>query len=232
MAYFSKGTIPMPLLRAAITGTCALAVLLVGCRGSALIRANALLESGDYASARALYARMVATEPGNFAAHYGLGMSWCAEAMFKSELGLAEPDDWFEAISQLTIASRLDTIGEVRRTLAVLHYNLGACFKKNGNIDDAILRIGRAISYDSTLLKAYNLLGTLYQERGELDRAESCYRRVLIIKPDYAMAHFNLGTLCWARKEYGSARKHFVDAAALEPGNGYFETWLGKAGGR
>lgn len=219
----------MHSIRTTIIGIYACAILLMGCRSTNLTRAKVYLENGDYVSARTLYARVIMREPRNFDARYGLGMSYCAEAIFKTELGLALPMDWFEAISQLTIAALLDTGHEVRRTLAIVHYNLGACFKKNGNVDDAILRIGRAISYDSTLLKAYNLLGTLYQERGELDRAENCYRRVLIIKPDYAMAHFNLGSLCWARKEYMDAREHFVDAVALKPKNRYFESWLAKA---
>jgi tetratricopeptide (TPR) repeat protein len=212
-----------------ITGVVATVIGLSGCRDNRLTTANTLLESGDFVSARTLYYRMVEAQPRNFVAHYGLGMSYCAEAMFKTELGLATPADWYPAITQLTIATRLDTNREIRHTLAILHYNLGACYKKNNNIDDAILRISQAISYDSTLLKGYNLLGTLYQERGELDRAESCYRRTLIINPEYAMAHFNLGALCWRRKQYDEACTHFIDAAALEPENGYFQSWLTKS---
>jgi tetratricopeptide (TPR) repeat protein len=203
--------------------------LVPGCRDNRLVAANALLESGDYLSARPLYSRIVESKPRDYAAHYGLGMSYCAEAMHKTDLGLAAPDDWYPAIYQVTVAAHLDTSPEVRRTLAILHYNLGACYRKNDNPADAILRIAQSISYDSTLLKAYNLLGTLYYEQGDLDKAESCYRRTLIIKPDYAMAHFNLGALFWARGRYDDALVRFTDAAALDPENGYFQSWLSKA---
>jgi tetratricopeptide (TPR) repeat protein len=202
--------------------------IIPGCRDSRLAAANGLLESGDFLGARPLYSRIIESRPRDYAAHYGLGMSYCAEAMHRTDLGLAAPDDWYPAIYQVTVAAHLDTSREVRRTLAILHYNLGACFRKNGNPADAILRIAQAISYDSTLIKAYNLLGTLYFEQADLDKAESCYRRTLIIKPDYAMAHFNLGALFWARGRYDEALTCFTDAAALEPENGYFQSWLSK----
>ncbi|MBN1130083.1 MAG: tetratricopeptide repeat protein [Chitinispirillaceae bacterium] len=212
-----------------ITAAFFCAILMSACRDSRLSAANTLLENGDYISARAAYSRIVEKQPGHFAARYGLGMSFSAEAMHKSELGLAGPDDWYDAIYHLTVAAHLDTGREVRRTLAILHYNLGASQKKIGADDDAILRIGQAIAYDSTLLKAYNMLGALYHEQGEFENAESCYRRTLILKPDYSMAHFNLGALCMARGQYDDAVGHFIDAAALEPENRHFQSWLGQA---
>ncbi|MBN2037401.1 MAG: tetratricopeptide repeat protein [Chitinispirillaceae bacterium] len=204
-------------------------ILVPGCRDSGLSSAKALLESGDFLSARPIYEKIIKNRPADFAAHYGLGMSFCAEAIYKTDLGLAEPHDWYPAIYQITVAAHLDTSPEVRRTLAILHYNLGTCYRKNGDVENAVLRISQALSYDSTLLKAYNLLGTLYHEQGDLEKAESCYRRTLIIKPDYAMAHFNMGALCWARQKYGDALRHFTDATACEPENRYFQTWLAKA---
>jgi tetratricopeptide (TPR) repeat protein len=196
------------------------------CRDNRLITANALLESGDFLSAREIYSRIVAAHPKQFAARYGLGMSYSAEAIFRTDLGLAVPGDWYRAIYEITIATHLDTITEARRTLAILHYNLGTCFRKLGNQAEAIQRIARAISYDSTLVKAYNLLGTLYQEQGDLEKAENCYRRTLLLKPDYAMTHFNLGTLAWARNDFRQALADFANAAAIEPENALFQTWL------
>ena len=199
------------------------------CREAPLSRAKALLESGDFLSARKLYEKVVETNPDDFAAHYGLGMTWSAEALYKTEIGLAEPEDWYPAIYQMTVASHLDTSEEVHRTLAVLHYNLGACYKKEGSPLEALARIQQAVLYDSTLLKAYNLLGALYQEQGDLDKADNCYRRALLLKPDYAMALFNRGALSWARREYAAAEKCFQDALTCEPQNTLFAAWLSKA---
>jgi tetratricopeptide (TPR) repeat protein len=206
-----------------------LAVLGFQCTETRQQNANQLLERGDFLAARSGYERIVHPHPDDFAARYGLGMSWCAEAISKTELGLAVPLDWYPAIYHLTLASRIGTDPRVRASLAIVHFNLGACFKKTGDRDAAINRILQAIACDSTLIKAYNLLGALYHEQGDLDRAERCYLRTLILKPDYAMAHFNLGAVAWARKKYDVAAKHFLDALALEPDNLFFENWLAKA---
>jgi tetratricopeptide (TPR) repeat protein len=199
------------------------------CRDNRLNTAKALLEGGDFLAARGLYERCVEKSPRDFAAHYGCGMTWCAEAMYKTEIGLAVPDDWYPAIYQMTIALHIEPLPVARQTLAVLHFNLGSCYRKTGNTDDAVQRIRQAVSYDSTFFKAWNLLGALYHERGDLDMAENCYRRTVILKPDYAMAHFNLGALSWARGDYAPATRYFQDAVTLEPGNAYFAGWLAKA---
>jgi tetratricopeptide (TPR) repeat protein len=206
-----------------------LAAAFVFCSDEQLAKANGLLESGDFLGARKIYSRMIDTRPQDFAAQYGVAMSFCAEAIYKTELGLAGPQDWYPAIYHMTVASHLDDNAQVRRTLGILHFNLGLCYKKDGDREAAIGRIQRAVSYDSTLLKAYNLLGALYHEQGDYTRAEQCYRRTIILKPDYAMAHFNLGALAWAQQDLAGAEKHFLDAVALEPESDYFQSWLDKA---
>ncbi|MBD3320537.1 MAG: tetratricopeptide repeat protein [Chitinivibrionales bacterium] len=159
-----------------------------------------------------------------------MGMSLCAEAMYKMELGLGCAHDWYPAIYHMNVASNLQpNTSEVRRTLAILHFNLGTCHNREENIDAAIRRLKNAIVYDSTLVKAHNLLGALYQTGGNLDKARQSYRRVLELQPEYAMAHFNLGAVAWAAGEYSSAASHFSQAVELSPGNAYFEQWLRKA---
>jgi len=201
----------------------------LSCKNDSLKNARELLENGDFLAARAIYERLVEKAPREFAPHYGLGMTWCAEAMYKTDIGLADPGDWYPAIYHMTVAAHINSLPEARSTLAILHFNLGACYKKQGAASDAILRIQQAVAYDSSLFKAWNLLGALYQEQGDLVDAENCYQRTIIINPDYAMSHFNLGALSWACKSYADAEKHFRDAATLEPGNSYFEPWLSRA---
>ncbi len=220
---------PRSLPLRSIALMCVIACCCSGCGKDRLSLAKELLEGGDFLAARKIYNRLAESRPGDYAAHYGLGMTWCAEAIYKTEIGCAVPQDWYPAIYQMTVAMHLDTSEEVHRTLAILHYNLGACYRKTGNREEAILRVQKAVSYDSTLLKAYNLLGALYQEQGDFDKADLSYRRALLLKPDYALAHFNRGALAWARSDYAAAEKCFQDAAACEPQNSYFTSWLAKA---
>jgi tetratricopeptide (TPR) repeat protein len=208
---------------------CMAAACSLGCRKDRLSHAKELVENGDFISARKIYTRLSESNPDDYAVRYGLGMSWCAEAIYKTDIGIAEPKDWYPAIYHMTVAMHLDTGKEVVRTLAILHYNLGAAFNRAGNREEAIRRIRHAVSCDSTLLKAHNLLGALYQEQGDLDNAELSYRRALLLKPGYSPARFNLGALAWARGDYAAAAADFQNAVACEPQNASYAEWLAKA---
>ncbi len=204
-------------------------VLLCSRNERALKKGNRLLENGDFIGARNVYERIIARNPENFSAHYGLGMSWCAETIYKTELHLAEPEDWYPAIYHMTIAMNMKEHRQVQETLAILHFNLGACFKKRNDYATAIKLFEQAVAYNPGLLKALNMLGALYHERKNFSKAEYYYKQAIAVQPDYAMAHFNLGALAWARQDYQKAAESFRKAAELEPDNSYFQNWLIKA---
>jgi len=206
--------------------------LISGCSKDQYRTAHMMLQAGDFLSARKIYNRIVDRNPADFEGQYGLGMTWCAEAIYKTELGLAEPDDWYPAIYHVSLGANIRNGEEVRKTLAVLHFNLGACYRKAGNTTDAIERIEQALEYDSTLTKALNLLGAMYHEEGNLEKAEDCYLHVVELHPDYALAFFNLGAVAWAKDDFPSAQRDFSQALSLDPGNEYYKMWLSRAAER
>jgi tetratricopeptide (TPR) repeat protein len=65
----------------------------------------------------------------------------------------------------------------------------------NSNIDrDTLIASYRAaIETDPTLFSAWNNLGILLTQVGRLDEAMTAFEEALIIRPDYALAWFNLG---------------------------------------
>jgi len=195
-----------------------------------LAQANALLSAGDYLAARAIYSGIVKHHPESPVAHYGLGMSWCAEAMYKANLGMEDASNWYPAIYHMTVAvNRAPNDARFRHTLAVLHFNLGTVYKKQGRADEAIRRLEQATMYDTTLIKVFNLLGALYHEKHDFDKAEYWYRKALDEQPSYAMAHFNMGAIAWAQGEFDSAASAFERASQLDSDNVLYQTWLRKA---
>jgi len=52
---------------------------------------------------------------------------------------------------------------------------------------------------------------------GRYDEAEALYKDVLTKMPDFAPAHFNLGYVYRAKKDFAAAEASFLKAAALEP---------------
>ncbi|MBD3421945.1 MAG: tetratricopeptide repeat protein [Chitinivibrionales bacterium] len=212
--------------------TASILLVIPSCTNTSLQSANNLLESGDFLAARRIYAKIAQKRPQSFEAHFGLGMTYSAEAMHKTDLSLATPGDWYPAIYHLSRAANLGTNEKVQQTLAILHFNLGAAYKKRGDADAAIERLEQAVSYDSTLLKAFNLLGTLHQQKGNLARALMFYRQTIKLQPAYAKAHFNIGSIAWAQQDFELARVHFEKALQLEPDNAYFRLWYEKAATR
>lgn len=206
------------------------------CANDDLGKAAALQDAGDYLGARPRYRRVVRRNPGMFAARYGLGMTWCAEGVFRSRLGIDARREWYRAIYHMNLALRgaADTaeVARAQGMLSVLYFNLGTYHKRAGRPDAAISQLERAVSYDSSLLKGFNLLGALYHDRGDLESAMRCYREAIRIRPDYAMAHFNLGAAEWARGNYSRAAHHFAKADSLAPGTTYFRQWRQRAARR
>jgi len=66
---------------------------------------------------------------------------------------------------------------------------------------------------------AHNNLGTLFAERGDLERAAEHFRRALEIYPHNAAAHQNLGRALAALGQWGEAAEHYGRAVALQPRN-------------
>lgn len=201
----------------------------VNTRTDDLKKANTILETGDYLSARKIYEKVIAANPNNFLAHFGLGMSWCAEALFKTELGIEKPVDWYPALYHMTIAKGLHENDRVKKNLAIFYFNFGICYKKEGDIEAAIKFIEQAVIYDPELFKALNLLGAMYHEHGYLEEARYYYKKTIHLRPDYAMAYFNLGALAWAEKDFTQSVSYFQQAVSLDPENTYFNQWLKKA---
>ena len=70
---------------------------------------------------------------------------------------------------------------------------LGVLVHQTGRNDEALDLIKRAVRKDTTQPSVFNNLGEVYRALGRFEDAERCYRQALVLKPDYAEAHNNLG---------------------------------------
>ncbi|MFA5938744.1 MAG: tetratricopeptide repeat protein [Sinimarinibacterium sp.] len=88
--------------------------------------------------------------------------------------------------------------------------NLGIMFAKSNRRDPAIGALGKAVSLKPDNKVAFNWLGILYREAGDINRAKLSYERALQIDPNYALAHFNYGVLLDAHfKRPADALPHY-----------------------
>jgi tetratricopeptide (TPR) repeat protein len=58
---------------------------------------------------------------------------------------------------------------------------------------------------------------SLEEDPGSQIQAIATYERVLVLDPDHAAAHINLGTLYYNRQDYGAAEEHYRRAIEIDP---------------
>ncbi|MHB1024085.1 MAG: tetratricopeptide repeat protein [Desulfobacteria bacterium] len=72
---------------------------------------------------------------------------------------------------------------------------------------------------DPLTAKEHVELGVAYERKGELDLARREYERALRKDGKFYQARVNLGNIFLAKKEYGKARKEYLLALELRPGD-------------
>lgn len=66
---------------------------------------------------------------------------------------------------------------------------------------------------------AWNNLGVVYKEQGNLPEAENALRQAISLAPDYAEAWSNLGNVYWVQYRYADALDPYERAVKLQPNN-------------
>ena len=73
--------------------------------------------------------------------------------------------------------------------------DLGILYAKSNRRDLAIAAFSKATSLNDRNAVAWNWLGMVQRDAGDRAAAEHAYLRALQVRPDYALAHLNLGIL-------------------------------------
>tara|TARA_R110000744_G_scaffold139560_1_gene250634 strand:- start:835 stop:1887 length:1053 start_codon:yes stop_codon:yes gene_type:complete len=84
-------------------------------------------------------------------------------------------------------------------------------------IQKAISSYKKGIQIDPNNSEAYNGLGTVYGELGELQKEKSCYEKSIQINPNYADAHYNLGIVFQELGEKQKAKSSYQKAIEMQP---------------
>jgi len=82
---------------------------------------------------------------------------------------------------------------------------------------DPVLFYERTWAYAPYSWRVANNLGTTYQEKGELDKAEAYLFKAIALKPDNAGAYNNLGVVYSRRRQPEEAIAHLNKALSLDP---------------
>ncbi|MEO0574589.1 MAG: tetratricopeptide repeat protein [Pseudomonadota bacterium] len=72
---------------------------------------------------------------------------------------------------------------------------LAIAWRKLGRSDDALAMLETMLVTHDAFAPGWNEVGILHREAGRFEQAESAYMKAVTVKPDYALAHLNLGIL-------------------------------------
>ncbi|HEX9917537.1 MAG TPA: tetratricopeptide repeat protein, partial [Pyrinomonadaceae bacterium] len=92
----------------------------------------------------------------------------------------------------------------------------GRAMLGEGHLNEAVKELSRAVSLDSRLSEAHNLLAVAYDRKGLHDRARESFERALDHEPD-AQALNNLGYSLYLNGNYRAAVARLKRAAKLAP---------------
>ncbi len=73
--------------------------------------------------------------------------------------------------------------------------NLGIIYRNKGIYDEAAKMFSKAVEVNKNNLEAYNQLAYVYRQQGKFKEAEQVYADALVIWPNYAAIHYNMGIL-------------------------------------
>jgi tetratricopeptide (TPR) repeat protein len=88
-----------------------------------------------------------------------------------------------------------------------------------GRYDEACEAYSTAVAQDPTCAEAPYNLGSLAEDRGDIEGAIVQYRRALEVSPDYADAHFNLAAALARKGDGAEAIRHWQRYLQLDSGS-------------
>lgn len=83
--------------------------------------------------------------------------------------------------------------------------------------DEAVAQFQRALERDSSFTQAYNWLGHIAMDQGQLERAEETFNRYVRLAPNQPRAYNSLGMFHLRQRRYEDAARMFEQASARDP---------------
>ncbi|WP_231910619.1 type IV pilus biogenesis/stability protein PilW [Candidatus Nitrosoglobus terrae] len=95
---------------------------------------------------------------------------------------------------------------------AKINTQLGVEYLKQGNLEQALKKLERAIEEDPNLPSAYNALALLRQRLGQNKEAEKEFHRAIKLDSTNSEAQNNYGVFLYEQGRYQEAENHFLEA--------------------
>lgn len=134
--------------------------------------------------------------------------------LIKQGVELNDQGKYADAVSKYTEALKIDPEN------VKANYEMAFALSVSGKGNDGIPYIEKAIkgSTSTTLTAAcYEVLGSIYDDTHQPQKAIDAYKEGIKIKPDYQRLYFNLGITYSRNKQYPEAEASAIEAIKLNP---------------
>tara|TARA_R110001592_G_scaffold65203_2_gene200289 strand:- start:10515 stop:12296 length:1782 start_codon:yes stop_codon:yes gene_type:complete len=111
---------------------------------------------------------------------------------------------------------------EANRLLGVIAFSFG-------RYKDASQLLINAIAAKPKFAQNYFILGGIYKQLNDLDKAIISYKKCIVLKPDFIEAYNNLGLIYKSKKMFSDAITCFQNALKHQPGSAFTWSNLGNA---
>jgi len=133
-----------------------------------------------------------------------------ADAHFFLWDALSQTGRMDEAVKHLRLEAALKATFEA-------HLHAGQLLRRAGRPRDALLEISRAEQLSPGNANAALVSGNLHSDLGDLRRAVVAYREAIRRRPDWALAHANLGGALERLGRFDAAEQRYLRALEIDP---------------
>jgi tetratricopeptide (TPR) repeat protein len=137
--------------------------------------------------------------------------SKAADQMVDEGVKLYDAGKYPEAVEKYTEALKLD-LNSLRAD-----YEMGFTLYTMGKGMDAIPYLEKILQSNDSKYETYELLGTIYDDNKQPDKAIAYYKKGIAENPKYERLHFNLGLTYLRQKQYDIAEEQEIAAIKLDP---------------
>lgn len=134
-----------------------------------------------------------------------------AKDLVKQGVALNDSGKYDQAVAKYNLAIKADP------NYGNAYYEMGYTLFISGKEKEAIPFLEKLIGIEPTAAGAYDMLGSIYDDIKQPDKAMEYYKQGIKVNPNYQRLHFNLAIAYYRQGKYPESEQCAIEAIKLDP---------------